>query len=115
MMFATSLNFQTGTMAVGAPTALWWVQLATAVVFGLGIATLLTLLVTPAALAARVWVTLGVMRSAHGLRIGISGTARSETIKTEDRLKAAFRAEANRDLIFAEPDLPRTATLQAAE
>ena len=41
---------------VGAPTALWWVQLATAVVFGLGVSTVLTLLVTPAALSIRVWV-----------------------------------------------------------
>ena len=38
MMFATSLDFATGTLSQGAPTALWWVQLATAVVFGLGIA-----------------------------------------------------------------------------
>ena len=42
-------------LLVGAPTALWWAQLATAVVFGLGISTFLTLLVTPAALALRVW------------------------------------------------------------
>ena len=41
---------------VGAPTALWWVQLATAVVFGLGVSTFLTLLVTPAALSIRVWI-----------------------------------------------------------
>ena len=40
---------------VGAPTALWWVQLASAVVFGLGVSTVLTLLVTPAALSIRVW------------------------------------------------------------
>jgi multidrug efflux pump len=40
---------------VGQPTALWWVQLATAVVFGLGVATVLTLVVTPAALALRIW------------------------------------------------------------
>ncbi len=44
----------------GAPTALWWVQLATAVVFGLGVATVLTLMVTPAALALRIWFWRGV-------------------------------------------------------
>ena len=44
--------FFNSVVAVGAPTALWWVQLATAVIFGLGVATVLTLLVTPAALAA---------------------------------------------------------------
>ncbi|MDC3348019.1 efflux RND transporter permease subunit, partial [Paracoccaceae bacterium] len=79
MMFATSIDFgaipaavgglfATGLLSaeawstlfasvalVGAPTALWWVQLATAVVFGLGLSTVLTLLVTPAALSIRVW------------------------------------------------------------
>ena len=56
MMLAVSLDFTNGGINWGAPTALWWVQLATAVIFGLGIATVLTLVVTPAALAARVWV-----------------------------------------------------------
>ncbi len=56
MMLAVSLDFANGGINWGAPTALWWVQLATAVVFGLGIATVLTLVVTPAALAARVWI-----------------------------------------------------------
>lgn len=80
MMFATSIDFgaipaafgallaggllsaeawnalYSSVVLVGAPTALWWVQLATAVVFGLGVSTFLTLLVTPAALSIRVWV-----------------------------------------------------------
>ncbi|MEO1612500.1 MAG: efflux RND transporter permease subunit, partial [Pseudomonadota bacterium] len=49
-------------LLVGAPTALWWAQLATAVVFGLGISTFLTLLVTPAALALRVWAADYILR-----------------------------------------------------
>jgi multidrug efflux pump len=36
----------------GAPSTQWWVQLSTAIVFGLGFATVLTLVVTPAAIAA---------------------------------------------------------------
>ncbi|MEM9780895.1 MAG: efflux RND transporter permease subunit [Pseudomonadota bacterium] len=60
MMFALSLDFGAGTITSGAPSALMWVQLATAVVWGLGFATLLTLVVTPAALAARAWATSGV-------------------------------------------------------
>ncbi|MEM9795474.1 MAG: efflux RND transporter permease subunit [Pseudomonadota bacterium] len=55
MMFGLSLNFIGGGYSIGSPTALWWIQLATAVVWGLGIATVLTLLFTPAMLAARVW------------------------------------------------------------
>ena len=42
---------------MNSPTALWWKQLATAVVFGLGIATVLTLIFTPSMLALRVWTT----------------------------------------------------------
>jgi len=59
MMFGISVDFFNGGYTVDAPTALWWKQLATAVVFGLGLATILTLIVTPALLAVRVWVTKG--------------------------------------------------------
>ena len=55
MMFGLSLDFIGGGATLNSPTALWWIQLATAVVFGLGVATLLTLVFTPAMLALRVW------------------------------------------------------------
>ncbi|WP_294609837.1 efflux RND transporter permease subunit [uncultured Roseovarius sp.] len=55
MMFGLSLDFVEGGYSFNSPTALWWKQLATAVVFGLGIATVLTLIFTPAMLAMRVW------------------------------------------------------------
>ena len=55
MMFGLSLDFVNGGYSIDSPTALWWKQLATAVVFGLGIATVLTLVFTPALLALRVW------------------------------------------------------------
>ncbi|MEM6386729.1 MAG: efflux RND transporter permease subunit [Pseudomonadota bacterium] len=55
MMFGLSLDFFAGGYSVDSPTALWWKQLATAVVFGLGIATVLTLVFTPSMLALRVW------------------------------------------------------------
>lgn len=61
MMFGISVDFFNGGYTVDAPTALWWKQLATAVVFGLGLATILTLIVTPALLAVRVWVTKGII------------------------------------------------------
>ena len=57
MMFGLSLNFADGGYTIDSPTALWWKQLATAVVFGLGIATVLTLIVTPSMLAIRIWAT----------------------------------------------------------
>ncbi|TNJ40858.1 efflux RND transporter permease subunit [Phaeobacter sp. B1627] len=55
MMFGVSLDFINGGYSIDSPTALWWKQLATAVVFGLGVATVLTLVVTPSLLAMRVW------------------------------------------------------------
>ena len=54
MMFGLSLNFINGGYSVDSPTSLWWKQLATAVVFGLGIATMLTLVFTPSLLALRI-------------------------------------------------------------
>ncbi|MEM7318491.1 MAG: efflux RND transporter permease subunit, partial [Pseudomonadota bacterium] len=57
MMFGLSLDFIGGGYSIDSPTALWWKQLATAVVFGLGIATVLTLVLTPSFLALRVWVS----------------------------------------------------------
>ncbi|OIQ25018.1 MAG: acriflavine resistance protein B [Alphaproteobacteria bacterium MedPE-SWcel] len=55
MMFGVSLDFINGGYSIDSPTALWWKQLATAVVFGLGVATVLTLVVTPSLLAVRIW------------------------------------------------------------
>ncbi|MEO0486056.1 MAG: efflux RND transporter permease subunit [Pseudomonadota bacterium] len=57
MMFGLSLNFIGGGYSIESPTALWWIQLATAVVWGLGVATVLTLVFTPSMLALRVWAT----------------------------------------------------------
>ena len=60
MMFGLSLDFINGGYSIDSPTALWWKQLATAVVFGLGVATVLTLIVTPSLLAIRVWAVAGL-------------------------------------------------------
>ncbi|NOX41429.1 MAG: efflux RND transporter permease subunit [Alphaproteobacteria bacterium] len=68
MMYGVSVDFIHGGYSIDAPTALWWKQLATAVVFGLGIATILTLVFTPALLALRVWIMAGAYRSFSSLR-----------------------------------------------
>jgi len=57
MMLGISVDFANGGYTVDAPTSLWWKSLATAVVFGLGVATILTLVITPSLLALRVWIT----------------------------------------------------------
>jgi multidrug efflux pump len=48
--FGVNLDFLLREVTVGAPATQWWISLSTAIVFGLGFATVLTLIVTPAAL-----------------------------------------------------------------
>jgi multidrug efflux pump len=50
--FAMNIEFLSREITVGAPATQWWISLSTAIVFGLGFATVLTLIVTPAALIA---------------------------------------------------------------
>jgi len=50
--FGVNIEFLSREVSVGAPATQWWISLSTAIVFGLGFATVLTLVVTPAALMA---------------------------------------------------------------
>ena len=52
LMFQVHPNFRTGHIEYKAPGSEWWVQLSASVVWGLTFATLLTLVLTPALLAA---------------------------------------------------------------
>lgn len=52
MVFQLNANFGTGVLSIGGPSSEWWVQLSSAVVWGLGFATLLTLILTPVFLGA---------------------------------------------------------------
>jgi multidrug efflux pump len=49
--FGLNIDFLTREVTFGAPSTQWWIQLSTAIVFGLSFATVLTLVVTPASLA----------------------------------------------------------------
>lgn len=50
MVLQMNIDFVAREVSVGAPSTQWWVQLSTAVAFGLAFSTLLTLFVTPCAL-----------------------------------------------------------------
>jgi multidrug efflux pump len=50
--FGVNVELLSRHVTVGAPSTQWWIGLSTAIVFGLGFATVLTLIVTPAALMA---------------------------------------------------------------
>ncbi|MFL4471662.1 efflux RND transporter permease subunit [Tateyamaria armeniaca] len=125
MMFGLSLDFGGGGYTVDSPTALWWKQLATAVVFGLGIATVLTLVVTPSLLAMRVWVVTYAMWLSQllaKLSLGRASVAARDwslsrqTSKMQSReLVWDFDDEADREV--KQPELPfaNTPPLKAAE
>ncbi len=50
MVLQINIDFVTREITFGAPSTQWWVQLSTAIAFGLAFATILTLVVTPSAL-----------------------------------------------------------------
>lgn len=52
MVFQINANFASAQLSIGGPASEWWVQLSSAVVWGLGFSTLLTLLLTPVLLGA---------------------------------------------------------------
>jgi multidrug efflux pump len=116
MMFGLSLDFWAGGYSIDSPTALWWKQLATAVVFGLGVATVLTLVVTPSLLALRVWFWTyvnWVSQLLASLSLG-----RSSRAARDWALRRAARRTRSPELIWPIEDEvtdPQAASLRAAE
>ncbi len=124
MMFGLSLDFFGGGYSVDSPTALWWKNLATAVVFGLGIATVLTLVFTPSMLAIRVWATTYVLWIARLLARLSFG--RGSRVARDWALQRAARRVQSPEIIWDDdpqpepqdrdqPDLPLEMPLRAAE
>ncbi|TCO70958.1 efflux RND transporter permease subunit [Rhodovulum euryhalinum] len=106
MMLGVSFDFLNGGYTVDSPTALWWKQLATAVVFGLGIATILTLVFTPALLAIREWFWAGVYGSFRRFRAAMGGP--DSPAARELALNHAARGVGSPQLLWSElpPDGP---------
>ncbi len=104
MMLGLSIDFANGGYTIDNPTALWWKQLATAVVFGLGVATILTLMLTPSLLALRVWVEKGAYRGALGLRWLFS--ARDSAARRDRALEKRMRQIREAELIWDVPPEP---------
>ncbi len=104
MMYGVSLNFADGGYSVDSPTALWWKQLATAVVFGLGVATVLTLVFTPSMLALRVWFTTIVSWLARA--IGRLGARRASRRVQDWALARAARRTRHPEILWEEPPAP---------
>ena len=118
MMFGLSLDFFGGGYSIDSPTALWWKQLATAVVFGLGIATVLTLVFTPSMLALRIW-SWTILAYVLTLIVKVFGGRRSQTARDWALSRAASKAKAT-EVIWDVGDDPSASTksnlsLRAAE
>ena len=107
MMFGLSLDFIGGGYSIDSPTSLWWKQLATAVVFGLGIATVLTLVFTPSMLALRVWITTYAGWAAHLFAKLCMGKT-SRAAKDWALSREAKRVKAP-EIIWGDPDAPTIA------
>ena len=120
MMLGLSLDFFGGGYSIDSPTALWWKQLATAVVFGLGIATVLTLVFTPSMLALRVWAGTYVHWIARVLaRLSLGRGSRAAR---DFALRRAARRLKAPEILWTDPDLDAAplvhrpgGTLKAAE
>jgi multidrug efflux pump len=119
MMFGLSVDFVNGGYTIDSPAAMWWKQLSTAVVFGLGFATGLTLLVTPALLAARIWFWTGFHLGVA--RLGGSLAGEGERGRRDRALARAWRTLPPEDLVWsedngapeaAEPPRPRPGLVQ---
>ncbi|WP_026756794.1 efflux RND transporter permease subunit [Sediminimonas qiaohouensis] len=110
MMLGLSLDFFQGGYSLDSPTALWWKQLATAVVFGLGIATVLTLVFTPSLLALRVWA--GTYMRGIGRLLAILTGGRSSRVARDWSLRRAARRLKAPELIWDEETPPEDAPTQ---
>ena len=100
MMFGLSLNFINGGYSIDSPTSLWWKQFATAVVFGLGIATMLTLVFTPSLLALRIWIVTYVVWIGRFLvRIGAGKSGKSAQ---DWALRRAAKRQKNTEIVWNE-------------
>jgi multidrug efflux pump len=111
MMLGVSFDFLNGGYTVDSPTALWWKQLATAVVFGLSVATMLTLVFTPSLLAIREWFWAGAYGSARRLA-ALMGGADSQAAR-DLALNAAARRVRSPELLWTEFLPDETAGLDA--
>ena len=100
MMYGLSLDFFNGGYTVDSPTALWWKQLATAVVFGLGIATVLTLIFTPSMLALREWVKRGSYGIYSIFRINIIRDAQGRKLKEDFNLRKLVKNNREQEILW---------------
>ncbi|WP_419910530.1 efflux RND transporter permease subunit [Hoeflea sp.] len=105
MALQINMNFFTQTISVGGITSIWWVQLSTAIIFGLAFSTMLTLVMIPSMLALPT--NVRGLWSGRGKRTeetsqGETRGAEPKSLASEDE-EQQKRAD-NDDLPVARPD-----------
>jgi multidrug efflux pump len=82
--FGVNVNFIHREILIGAPSTQWWIQLSTAIVYGLSFATILTLVVTPAQLAFVAKISGWFNRLRHRRKGGAPGGGAPEFARKPD-------------------------------
>ena len=105
MALQINMNFFTQTISIGSITSIWWVQLSTAIIFGLAFSTMLTLVLIPSMLTlpTNVRDLWGGNRTRTGAETKVAakdGESTSATTHDEEQHKRAD----NDDLPVTRPD-----------
>ncbi len=108
MATAVNLDFFSQTIAVGGITAIWWIQLSTAVISGLAFSTILTLVMIPVMIAvpstwartfAAIW---NLIKKAWSWLIALIVTRRDKAGAVEETDR-----DADQDVEWTDPDLEK--------
>ena len=104
MALQINMNFFTQTISVGGITSIWWVQLSTAIIFGLAFSTMLTLVMIPSMLVLPQNVTAvwGAVRSRMTRELS-DAVADPQLAGTAEAVADGKRAD-NDDLPLRRPD-----------
>jgi len=102
MATQVNLDFFSRTVAVGSITAIWWIQLSTAVIAGLAFSTILTLVFIPTMLAMPyVWVR-SAKRQIRRVRVANYRRSESRRAKLQARQAKTSPLEADREAAAAQ-------------
>ncbi|MEO0975757.1 MAG: efflux RND transporter permease subunit [Pseudomonadota bacterium] len=103
MATAVNLDFFTQTIAVGGITAIWWIQLSTAVISGLAFSTILTLIMIPVMIALpNTWV-----RTYNAIWNWFMGLVAARRERASAKTAVEPETDAEQDVEWTDPELEK--------
>jgi len=106
MATAVNLDFFSQTIAVGGITAIWWIQLSTAVISGLAFSTILTLVMIPVMIALpNTWVRS--YNATWNWMAGLVTTRRERAAARTAEAEVEPETDADQDVEWTDPDLEK--------